>query len=382
MFVAARSWAATGDIDASKYGLDASGGTDVTEPLRAAAHAIPDSGGTLLLPPGQFRISGTIAVKSGTKVLGHGATLVADGGWHVDQRGTTGHSLGYAAIANISHAAVNLTDRSITIQGLSFDYNALSLGTAHAVSFRKAMAVQVLDCTFSGGGNATAMLACQNTLVARCTSHGTLNCAYDHWEGCDNSQVSDCVAVCKADYGILFTAVGTEPADHHRATRFKATNNRIYAAPQAGIWICTLSERSSIDAVVLSGNYVYGGTKGSGIGATGDVGNITIENNTLEAIEGGNAIFIRPDKWHRPHDVQVIGNGMINCVTEDRNVALIEALGDRIVVRGNSATGGSYPSLVWIDGAQCTLANNTGTGARSRLKYRLDKAQAPVVSDP
>jgi hypothetical protein len=189
------------------------------------------------------------------------------------------------------------------------------------------------------------------------------------------------VAVCKNAYGILFTGVGTTSGDHERAARFKAANNRIYAATEAGIWICALSEHSSIDDVVLSNNYIYGGTKASGIGASGDVSNIIIENNTIEAIGGSNAIFVRPDQWNRPHDVQIVNNRMIDCMTDAPSVALIQALGDRVVVRGNSATGGSYPSLVWIDGKQCTLAANTGDGLQSGLKYRQDKAQAPLISD-
>ena len=226
------------------------------------------------------------------------------------------------------------------------------------------------------------MLACRDTPVARCTSHGTLNCAYDHWEGCDNAVVTDCVVVCGKTYGILFTALGTELWDHHHGTRFKATNNRVYAATEAGIWIAALSEYSSINDVTVSGNYVYGGTKASGIGLTGDVRNAMVENNTFEAIQGSNPIFTRPDKWNRPRDVQIVNNHMINCVTDAPNVALIQALGDRIVVRGYSATGGSYPALVWIDGKQCALAANTGNGVRAGRKYNFAHAQAPVVADP
>jgi hypothetical protein len=56
---------------------------------------------------------------------------------------------------------------------------------------------------------------------------------------------------------------------------------------EAGIWICALSEYSSVDDVILSGNYEYGGINASGIGATGDVSNIIMENNTIKAIQGG-----------------------------------------------------------------------------------------------
>jgi hypothetical protein len=366
----------------AEFGPYGDGRQDVTNELRAAARSVPDSGGTLLIHPGTYRIGGTIFLKSGTRVIGPDATLVASKDWQIDSDKSPPQSQGYSAIANQGFAASEIVDHDITVQGLSFDYSSLPRGNAHAIAFRKARRIQVLDCTFAGGGNATAMLACQTTSVARCMSHGTLNCAYDHWEGCRNATVTDCVAVCKNAYGILFTGVGTNPNDHHNATGFKAIKNRIYTPTEAGIWICSLSEHSSIDDVVLAGNYVYVGSIASGIGATGNVRKIIIQDNVVEAVQGGNAIFLRPDYWSRPYDGQIISNHVYDCVTEDRNIAVIQALGDRITARGNRAMAGNYPSLVWIDGKQCTLADNTGDRIQSRLKYHLDRAQAPVVSDP
>ncbi len=125
---------------------------------------------------------------------------------------------------------------------------------------------------------------------------------------------------------------------------------------------------------MLKGNTVRI-AKGSGIGATGDIRGLTIENNQVEGVRGGNAIFARPDKWHHPIATAIVGNTIVDCETADRGVALIQALGDGVRVEHNQAIGGRYPSLVWVDDPNARLVDNTGSNF-TKGQYTRTRRQA------
>jgi hypothetical protein len=210
-----------------------------------------------------------------------------------------------------------------------------------------------------------------------------VNCAYDHWEGTSNARVRNNVAVCGKGYGILFTGVGTDANDHRHAEDLIAENNRIEGSTEAGIWICSLSQHSSVSNVLVRRNTVVLGTgHGAGIGATGAVSGLRLIDNTVVRTRGGPALFTRPDKWNRPRDIAIVGNQLIDCETADVNQAAIQALGDTVVVQGNRASGGHYRSLVAVDGAAPLLDGNSGDGLTSRFKYDASRARGPRITDP
>jgi len=214
---------------AGVFGAIGDGRTDSTEMLNTAARAVPEGGGVLVVPPGRYRVTGPIFLKSGTVLTGPGATIVGiDDEWQPA-------AVTRALVTNVGRAAKALCDHDITVCEIAFEYIGAQFGDAHAVEFRKSRGIAVESCTFSGGGNATALLACQDTKVIRCVSEGTLNCAFDHWEGSSDCIVHDCVATCARSYGILFTGVGTAPDDHEHAMRVSAINNRIDSPSEAGI---------------------------------------------------------------------------------------------------------------------------------------------------
>ena len=195
--------------------------------------------------------------------------------------------------------------------------------------------------------------------------------------------VQHCVATCARGYGVLFTGVGTEMGNHQHAARLNAIGNRIYSPSAAGIWVCALSQHSSVSAVVLRDNLVRGGPfKAAGIGATGAVSDLLIENNRVEDIKGQSALFLRPDNWNRPRDVRMLRNRIARCETDEPQIALIQALGDDIQVRGNRVTGGTFPALVWADGQRVVLSDNSGGSMTGPRKYRTERAVAPKIDDP
>jgi hypothetical protein len=376
----ARVSAAT--VSAEAFGVHGDGHTDATTGLNtAASHVQP--GGTLHIPPGRYRLTNPLLLRSGTTLTGPGATLFAMDEWASPPAGRDGTKLGRALVGNTGHTAGTTTDRDITVRDINFQYIGVQSGEAHAIRFRMARNIVVDTCTFSGGGNGTAFLACHDTEVVRCISQGTLNCAYDHWEGTSDSIVHDCVATCARGYGILFTGVGTEAGSHRQATRLTAVGNRIFSPTAAGIWICSLSQNSSVSQVVIRDNLVRGGPiKGAGIGATGRVNDTEISGNRVEDIKSGCAIFVRPDQWNRPRAIRVLKNQIARCQTDDNQVALIQALGDDIEVRGNRALGGKFPAMVWGDGQGLVLSDNTGGTITGRVKYRTERTIAPQIADP
>ncbi len=182
----------------------------------------------------------------------------------------------------------------------------------------------ISECRFQGGGNGTAFLACRQTVVERCEARQTLNCAFYHWEGSSNGVVRDCIARCAHGYGILFTGQGTVSGDHRDARGMQARGNLIENPGTAGIWVCSLSEHSSVHDVVLTGNTVRGGAMPChGIGATGDVRAIVIDGNVVKDVQGGNPLFSRPDTWNCPRDITITRNTVTNCTPTAQGVALI-----------------------------------------------------------
>ncbi len=369
-------------VDAGAFGAVGDGRADATAALNAAARAVP-AGGVLHVPPGRYRITHPVLLHTGTTLAGPGATLFATEAWQSPHPGRDRTKRWKVMVANLNHAAADIQDHDITVRDIHFQYVGTQDGEAHAVEFRMARKIVVDSCSFSGGGNATAFLACRETEVVRCISQGTLNCAFDHWEGTSDGLVHQCVATCARGYGILFTGAGTEKAHHAHAARLSAIGNRIYTPSAAGIWICSLSEESVVSEVVVRDNLVRGGPfKAAGIGATGRVRDILIENNRIEDVKGHGALFSRPDKWGRPSGVRILRNRIARCTVDDAAIALIQALGDGIEVRGNRALASDFPSLAWVDGRDVVLADNGGSQMRGKHKYRMERAITPMISDP
>jgi polygalacturonase len=324
------------------------GEADATAALNRAAQALPENG-VLYLPRGRYRITRPLALKSTTTLTGPEATIfsVAD----------TSSSESHPLVSNVGRDDAVIRDHDITVENIAFEYLGYVTGGSHAVEFRKVKGARIKGCRFSGGDNGTALLACFDTSVAGCVAQGTLNCAFDHWEGSSQCVVRDCVALCTEGYGILFTGAGTDPQDHQQASDLTATDNIIRFPTEAGIWACSLSQHSSVSNVMLYRNRVYGGArKTNGIGATGAVDNLRVSENVIAGVQGGQALFTRPDDWNRPRDIHFSDNRLVWCSAPD--TALIQALGDDVEVTHNRAIGGHYPQLLLTDGRGVIARDN------------------------
>ena len=109
--------------------------------------------------------------------------------------------------------------------------------------------------------------------------------------------------------------------------------------------------------IKLSRNRFYRGAKrANGIGATGAIDNFQVLGNYIEGVQGGQALFTRPDQWNRPRNIHLSDNRILWC--SSAQVALIQALGDDVEVTHNRAIGGHYPNLLWADGQHVTAQDN------------------------
>jgi len=369
-------------IDTGRLRVPNDGVTDATAALRAAAQAVPDSGGTLRLAPGRYLVSETIFIKGGTSLVGNGATLVAHPRFRLTREHDAHGGKGMMLLANMGHDANNFDDRRIAVAAVAFDLSAVPRGEFHAIRFRKVDGVRVSHCAFQGGGDGTAFLACRNTEVAYCRASGTLNCAYDHWEGTSSALVHDCQADCGHGYGILFTGSGTDTArDDATARDFVARNNIIQGSSEAAIWICSLSRGSVVANVSVVNNRIRNLRAGSGIGVTGACQNVVVQGNDVDGVRGSSAIFVRPDRWNRPSNIMIVANRLTNIFVGDRDIAAIQAVGEDVTVQGNRVTG-SYPHLVWAGGDRDRIIDNAGDPARTRFPYATQGSKHLTVVQP
>ncbi|MBV9736015.1 MAG: right-handed parallel beta-helix repeat-containing protein [Acidisphaera sp.] len=345
-------------IAVSKFGAD--GSINPTAALNAAAQSVPDSGGTLELTAGEtYDLSGSLVLKSNTILEGNGATLL-------DAVPVTQDAMGFPLVTNENFNASALDDHNITVDDLNLSYGSVDGGGSHAISFREASDITVENSTFYGGNNATAFLATDDTLITGCTAYGITNCAYDQWAGSSNAVVSNNVAylVGPNSYGILFTGAGTTPAEQFSAANEVAIGNKIFNAGQAGIWVSALSPDSSVSNVVIYNNDVYGkNAGGAGIGISGAGTTFLVESNVIRGISNNNAIFARPDNGRYPSAADILGN-KISATTTSSEAAAIQALGNNDVVADNRASDGDMPALVWVEGDEDVIADNTGPNSK------------------
>ena len=90
---------------------------------------------------------------------------------------------------NINYGGAYL-DTNITIEGMNFHWtNATGAGASHNVRFFGAQTIKVIRCIFNNGGDAIALIGCDDTLISGCSAFDYTNCAYDHWGGATNARI-------------------------------------------------------------------------------------------------------------------------------------------------------------------------------------------------
>lgn len=374
-------------VDAAQLGI-LPGSGDQTAAINQALTNL-SAGQVLVLSAGDYNLTGTLLLSSGTGIAGAGATLHADvGNWIPPAVDDPSVNSGYALVSNRNYASDTIADHDMSVIGLSFDYGAWDPGGSHAVRFRSAADVTVSACSFNGGNDGTAMIGCNGTLVQNCQATNTTNAAFDHWEGTSNATVTGCTARVAGGSGVLFTAAGTH-GEALNATNVAATNNRIsgtFGVEGAGILIDTLSAGSSVSTVLVSGNTVDGqASAGNGIGVLGDVAQATVTNNTIRGVQGL-AVFSLTDASGQPSTFAGSGNTVEDAQaaaadaafsTEDTAAAApiwLAGLDANVTVSGNDvvvveATSATIRAASWVDPNASTRDDLTVLAGAGRMQF-------------
>jgi len=141
-------------------------GTDNTAAFQAAMDAAGAVGGTLLIPPGAYKLSGSVIIRSNVRIIGYGATIrkYSNASTYSSFQALSNGAQGYGS------SAVNVLFEGLTFKGkfgTSSTGNAVTLHHARGVTFRK--------CTWTEAvlsGHAIDLMGCDGVLVDDCTFAG------------------------------------------------------------------------------------------------------------------------------------------------------------------------------------------------------------------
>lgn len=370
----------SGHYNVKGYGA---AGDDTADDRAALQTAIDTAdaagGGVVFFPPGRYKVKRSLIVPSNVTLLGcnpAAAVIVA----HSAFEGTNAGNNCYL-VRNENHTAVALTDESIHIEGLGFDYVAVTIvgGGAHAISMRYVDRVTVRGCHFNKGENGTALLACNDTLVENCHAVDFSNCAYDHWDGAGNATVTKCSAVITSGdtaQGIQFTGTGSLMEDR-TSTNCVVSFNRLSGirnsvSNTASAIICNVVDAGSSAFRFRSiGNLVEDSDIGLVFG--GDGGQHLSQGDTFRAVDQLPIFLQRESAGEQPNNCRVLDAHLIDCDHEAGNVAMVSISGTGHEVRGlrvSNTVSAAYASIVWLTSysTNCFVeitSADTGSGSRT-----------------
>lgn len=356
--------------NAKDYGAAGDGVTDDTAALQAAANAVPATGGTLYLPQGRYSVSATTLIKSLTRVVGDGwgSVIAANAAWQPGLQ---------QLILNQNYAATSITDHDISFENLAFDYtNAPNVGGGgnpnagrHCVSCRMVRNVQVRNCLFTAGtlgNNATAMVACDTTLVAGCVSHGTINASYDHWWNAQNAQVVNCYADGPQPQ-VFFNPEPTTGTGSYAANNFLMAGCTIITTG-GGETSCRfepLGAGTTVANVRVVGNHF----SATHVLLRGAVTGAVVSGNTFVNTATGGVIGSWVSSGGTPDGIVVADNVIVN-PSSSSGGGPIQIQIDGATITGNRITGtalGSTPGIDTASNAPVVIGNNVTTGVQNTI---------------
>lgn len=349
-------------LSAKDFGALGNGVANDTTALQDALDAAALAGSELYIPAGTYMLAAPLVVSSNTTLRGDGPGTILK--VNVATFPVTGGS--YGIVRNLNNAAVTLTDHDIVIEGVSFDYDTYTVpgGGAHAVQMRYVNRLRILNCTFRKGENATALLACRDTVVAFCHARDVENCGFDHWDGSGTAIVEGCVVrnTNMGGQGIQFTGTASD-LSARSSVDVTIANNHVYGidlASSCGILVNGNAVGSSAYRARIIGNNVSDCS--IGIGLTGGGGQHIVIGNTIHACDEVGMI-LKEDVGGDggPSNCLVSNNMFVDCPINPANFGLIAVTaGAGHVFSGNKAVGGSYLYAYRVASGvtDCTIVDN------------------------
>ena len=329
-------------INVQQFGADPTGNDDSTLAIQDALAEVPDDGGVVVIPPGLYKVSDSLPIKSNTKVSMYGAEIrpVATEQW----RGTYGFCFKNVNTQGFDPAAV-IIDENITIEGGTINYvDFLSWpdGSRHLIFMRRVRHVRILNMRLLNGGDSVALMGCDDTLIEGCYAEGFKNCAWDHWDGPSNGRVGNCYALA-TDYNeaqIMNWNPDTEaPAQPNIVANGFTCTNCIFEStdtPATPVQIEPLrNDGTKVRNVTVTG-CVF---KNCSLQMRGDIANAIVTGNTFSDTLGGGSVFnCYPFVGGTPENVWFLNN-QINNPTTSSGFGVIRHEGTTGGVVGNGIYG-------------------------------------------
>jgi len=268
--------------------------------------------------------------------------------------------------------ASSLEDGFVVVDGLAFDYNGLGAvtgGGSHAFTARYLRYVRILNCWFKGGENATALLACNDTLTQGCVSIDPENCGFDHWDGFSVAKVIGCTVrrqgAASTDQGIQFTADSSLGAARTSSQIVCVGNvvSGISAASATAIMVNALNVGSAVNDVTIGNNIVTDSTFGTVL--QGKITNATVGNNVYTG--GGQAVVVKSSPAGSPDQVSINDNTSRSPTVGVGDVAVFSLAGSNINCIDNVISGNSFPYGIWTQGSGTVKGNAFATGSTGRI---------------
>ena len=218
--------------------------------------------------------------------------------------------------------------------------------TLKCVTMIAAQNVVVQDCVFNvvGGQNATAMIACDNTVVDRCRAYEFRNCGYDHWWGPSRGVVSDCfLSTSTSGQMVNWNTDATSGVPSGllakgfslRGCQFHATG-----AAAVPIQIEPLSTGTVADVTVQGNTF-------SNVRLTirGAVSGAIVAGNIFDAPLGGGEAITSYPMAGSPINLSIVGNLVINPATTGGNVAVIRIETSSALIANNAVIGAAVNAI-------------------------------------
>lgn len=387
--------------DVRRYGADPSGVADSTSAIQAALDGAMDSGGTINLVEGVYRIEGTVTTgpldNKRTTIVGYGATLKQ-----------------YDSSVN----TVNIRNSRVQIVGVKFETDSSVTPSAgvSAIDILDVSDVSVTDCVFYQ--LATNGITVRSDVTQDCTDVSIKGCHFTECEGtsivvnsednatyvrrvsivnntfnASNDPISNqtraihlssnatdvtisanvCSGVGASDYSTGWRdcfMVGHSSASQ-RPERITITGNEITGMGDDGVGIS-----GAVD-VSVTGNIIHGSILTSGVYVPGDGtwsnDNVTISGNTIfnHALAG---IFLKDTLSY-----SITGNTISDCdqgiYVNDNGVTIL-----RGSITGNTIHTVERQGILW-DGGACSCSGNIIDGfGDSGSAQESDKAAIFVAS--
>lgn len=357
------------------YGAKGDGTTDDTNAIKAAVAAVA-GGGAVYFPPGNYLVSGKVAIPSNVALFAQRGTA-----WMVSAPaaswGASGiDTLFYNSAVNSSNWTLTGTNINITVKGLGFTFpqgaSNYGGGFAHILNFWGVTNLTIQDCISDGAANFVAIQGCTASKCDGNVITNVSNAGIDHWQGttdasCTNNSITTLPAASAGCAAIQFTGINTDQTAA-TTTGFICTDNFIHIQHTNGQGIILNGHNSggADDKILVANNKIVvdTGVASWGVLVTGLAHHGIITNNYFEGSVGNAAIgvFAAASSW------TVCGNRVNTWI--DNGSGTIQVTATASTIYGNIGYNCSPgPFIGTYDSTTVAFGNDTGTGVLT-----LDKA--------